>query len=99
VSVERESEAWPKRPISFDTDFVGKQIYVKGRVEAVQERFSSGYRITIGSGSSTLDCNVPEEHIHTVLPIRQGQMIEVRGTVEYSFFGFDLYNCHPIVRQ
>ena len=66
---------------------------MRGEVKSVEERFSSGYRITMGSGFNTVDCNVREEFGSDVIALRKGQEIEVVGTVEESFIGFDLYDC------
>ena len=44
-------------------------------------------------GSHTIDCNTDDDQRSKLEALRQRQEIEVVGTLGYSFFGFDRYDC------
>ena len=80
--------------VAFRSQYIGKAIRMRGKIQSIQERFSPGYRITLGEGFHTVDCNVEEQHKQKLLGLRTGQGIEVIGTVQETFLSsVDLFEC------
>jgi RecG-like helicase len=79
--------------LSFESKFINNVITLRGKVDSVEERLSPGLRVTVSDDSHSIDCNTADDQRAVLEALRQGQEIEVSGTLEHSFFGFDLYNC------
>lgn len=85
---------WHENEIAFEDKFFGKRIELLGLVESVQSRtLEPGYRVTMREDFSMVDCNLSESHRAKVANLKQGQIIEVTGTVDSGFIGPDLYDC------
>ena len=92
VTPEELTQEWQANNVAFEDKWFGKEVRMGGKILSVEERFSEGYRITMGR----IDCNIGEDSRRVALNLRKGQEIVVIGTVESSFLGFDLFDCRVV---
>ena len=86
-------EMWEANSVAFESQYYGRRIVVRGKVESVSNRILEGYRITMIENFDTMDCNVIPENRHMAISVSKGQYIVVTGTIDSGFLGPDLYDC------
>lgn len=85
---------WEANSVSFENQYYGRRIVVRGKVESVSNRIlEEGYRITMIENFDTMDCNVTPENRRMATSVSKDQYIVVTGTIDSGFLGPDLYDC------
>ena len=87
-------EMWEANGVAFESQYYGRHIVVKGKVDSVSNRIlEEGYRITMVENFDTMDCNVTPENKHMATSVSKGQYIVAAGIIDSGFLGPDLYDC------